>query len=188
MTGRGDFWSRRKAKVAAEEESLAREAAAPEPDERTDEDILADLDLPDPDSLEAGDDFSRFMAAAVPERLRRRALRRLWRSNPALANLDALVDYGEDFTDAGMVTGIVATTYQVGRGMTRHIEELARQAEAEAAEQDPVAEAAPGPIALTEAEPDCETQAEQEPEPETTEADPQPAAQPPRRMKFQFAV
>ena len=37
-----------------------------------------------------GDDFSGFMARNVPDHLRRRALRKLWVSNPVLANLDGL--------------------------------------------------------------------------------------------------
>ena len=65
------------------------------------------------------------MKEVVPERLRRRALKKLWLSNPLLANVDGLVDYGEDFTDAAVGAGFVETTYQVGKGMLKHIEELA---------------------------------------------------------------
>ena len=75
------------------------------------------------------------MAKAVPDRIRRRALRRLWLSNPALANLDGLLDYGEDFTDSATVVENIQTAYQVGKGMLKHVEELARQAEAEEAER-----------------------------------------------------
>ena len=67
------------------------------------------------------------MKEVVPERLRRRALKKLWLSNPLLANVDGLVDYGEDFTDAAVGAGFVETTYQVGKGMLKHIEELARK-------------------------------------------------------------
>jgi hypothetical protein len=56
-------------------------------------------------------------------------LRRLWLSNPALANVDGLVDYGQDFTDSATVVENLQTAYQVGRGMTAHIQEMARQAE-----------------------------------------------------------
>jgi hypothetical protein len=76
-----------------------------------------------------GDDFSVFMAKAVPDQLRRRALRTLWRSNPVLANVDMLVDYGEDFTDAALAVENIQTAYQVGKGMLKHVEEMARQAE-----------------------------------------------------------
>lgn len=130
---RTDFWSRRKAAVQEEEARITPPVVteAQAPDTRPDDEILADLGLPDPDSLGQGDDFKAFMQAAVPDHLRRRALRRLWVSNPVLANLDNLVDYAEDYTDAATVLPDMKTAYQVGKGMLRHIEELARQAEAE---------------------------------------------------------
>ncbi len=136
MSGEQTFWARRRAKVAAEEqaERAAQEAAALAQDhkafdDKTDDEILAELDLPDPDTLKMGDDFSAFMAKAVPDQIRRRALRTLWRSNPVLANVDMLVDYGEDFTDAATVVENMQTAYQVGKGMLKHVEEMARQAE-----------------------------------------------------------
>lgn len=78
-----------------------------------------ELGLPDPESLGPGSDFKQFMAPDVPKQLRSLALRRLWRSNPVLANLDGLVDYGEDFTDAALVVANMQTAYQVGRGYRR---------------------------------------------------------------------
>jgi hypothetical protein len=75
-----------------------------------------------------GDDFSAFMSKAVPERLRRRALRKLWHTNPVLANLDGLIDYGEDYTDAAVVVANMQTGYQVGKGMLYHIKALEEQA------------------------------------------------------------
>jgi len=119
-----DFWSRRKASVkAAEEAERAEEAAEAQAEERarleekSDSEILEELGLPDPDTLTEQDDFKTFLNAAVPERLRRRALRRLWSVNPMLANLDGLVDYGEDYTDAATVVSNLQTVYQVGKGM-----------------------------------------------------------------------
>ena len=95
-------------------------AAPPDLADKTDEEILEELGLPDPDTLGKGDDFSRFLQAAVPARLRNRALRRLWRSNPVLANLDGLNDYDGDFTDAAtVVKGGVKTAYKIGRGFLR---------------------------------------------------------------------
>lgn len=134
MTG-GDFWSRRRAAVAAEAEAevqaVEAEAHAEEQaklEELSDDELLEKLELPDPDTMKAGDDFAAFMKKAVPERLRRRALRRLWTSNPVLANVDMLVDYGEDFTDSALVVENLQTAYQVGKGMKAHVDELARQA------------------------------------------------------------
>ena len=136
MSGEQDFWARRKAKVqaetqieqaAVEQKVLVEQHAAME--KKTDAELLQKLELPDPDTLKMGDDFSVFMSKAVPDRIRRRALRTLWRSNPVLANVDMLVDYGEDFTDSAMVVENMQTAYQVGKGMLKHVQEMARQAE-----------------------------------------------------------
>lgn len=140
-----DFWSKRKAAVEAEAEAELNEAheAAVEASnaEKTDDELLEELGLPDPDDMKEGDDFSAFMNDMVPARLKTRALRKLWRLNPILANVDGLVDYGEDFTDAAMVFENMQTTYQVGKGMMAHVKEMARQAlEKEEASQNPVAE------------------------------------------------
>jgi hypothetical protein len=209
LTGAADFWSRRKAQVAAEEVAEAREAeteaaAARDAalDDKTDAEICEELGLPDPDTLEAGDDFRAFMARAVPERLRRRALRRLWLSNPALANLDGMIDYGEDFTDSACVIEGMQTAYQVGKGMLAHVQEMARQAEAEAQaeaqaeageddaqEHAETPEAEPAPLAMTEAASVPEvvpapTEAVETGDAEMDEAAPLP---PRRRMRFAFA-
>ena len=140
----GDFWSRRKAAVReaeaketgeAQAEAVAAGQAAIE--EKTDEEILEQLGLPDPDRMKEGDDFSAFLAAAVPQRLRRRALRRLWAVNPALANLDGLIEYGEDYTDTATVIENLQTTYQVGKGMLEHVMKLAEAEKQEEAGQSP---------------------------------------------------
>ena len=74
-------------------------------------------DLPDIESLDKDSDFSVFMHSKVPEALRRRALRRLWRVDPTFAFLDGMNDYDEDYTDAAMVVEGLKTAYQVGKGM-----------------------------------------------------------------------
>ncbi len=61
------------------------------------------------------------MRKGVPPELRKRALQRLWRSNPTLANLDGLVDYAEDYNRSGTATAVVRTAYQVGRGMLERV-------------------------------------------------------------------
>ena len=140
--GGTDFWSRRKAGVETEEKIALRDKEAEETAvlqaeqaEKTDEELLLELDLPNPDEMKMGDDFSAFMSKTVPDRLRRRALRCLWLANPALANLDGLIDYGEDFTDSATVIENMQTAYQVGKGMTEHVLEMARQAEDQAKEE-----------------------------------------------------
>lgn len=200
MNGALDFWSRRKARVEAEAraEALAAEAAEQslresELAEKSESEILADLNLPDPDSLGLGDDFTAFMSRAVPERIRRRALRRLWLSNPVLANLDGLLDYNDDYTDKACVVDNMKTTYQVGKGMLAHVEEMARQAE-RAADPEAVEMAQSGieEIAEDREPPAADTlmEAEHEPEADLPEvvASPEdvPFAPPRRRMSFRF--
>ncbi|MEX0306854.1 MAG: DUF3306 domain-containing protein [Ruegeria sp.] len=192
MSDASDFWSRRKAAVQAEtdaelaaDEANAIAAQQAELEEKTDAEILAELDLPDPDQLQEGDDVSGFMAKAVPDRLRRRALRRLWRLNPVLANVDGLVDYGEDYTDASCVIENIQTAYQVGKGMLAHIEVLA--AEAEAADnhteidEPEIAEQEEDSHVATETSQEPAQIAETQEEPEETEFPPTP-----RRMTFEF--
>ncbi len=72
--------------------------------------------LPDIDSLDKTSDFTVFLKEGVPEAIRRKALRRLWRLDPVLANLDGLNDYDEDFRAVGMVTEHLKTIYKVGKG------------------------------------------------------------------------
>ncbi|MDG1470335.1 MAG: DUF3306 domain-containing protein [Ascidiaceihabitans sp.] len=192
MSREVDFWARRKAGVQAEEQAALAAVEQQELreqhavlEEQTDAEILADLELPDPDTLKMGDDFSAFMAKAVPDRIRRRALRTLWRSNPVLANVDMLVDYGEDFTDAAMVVENMQTAYQVGKGMLKHVQEMARQAEERdnpPAEEEIEDEGAEEEVlvAETETEDPHETIAFVE-----EEDDEEPLVAPtPRRMKF----
>ncbi len=183
------------------EAAAAGELAEPEhhepPDDTlSDAELLEKYELPDPDAMKAGDDFSVFMKKAIPERLRRRALRNLWLSNPALANLDELVDYGEDFTDAATVIENMQTVYQVGRGAAWKFKEEQEHlaALAEEAGEEEVSE---------EAEPDTEEAAPEEEPPalaeaeesvveitDTEEESPEPveeiAAYRPRPMRFSF--
>ena len=77
---------------------------------------VAAEELPDIDSLDKTSDFSVFLKEGVPEAIRRKALRRLWRLDPVLANLDGLNDYDEDFSVLGMVAGQLKTIYKVGKG------------------------------------------------------------------------
>lgn len=208
------FWAKRRAAVAAEEAAEAEAMRAAERATieaelatRDEAELLAELNLPDPDTLGAGDDFKAFLTDAVPARLKTRALRRLWLSNPVLANVDGLVDYGGDFTDAALAVENLQTAYQVGKGMTAHVEELARQAEAEAqaqaqpqAQDDPSAEttdAAPeaAPEVAPGAQPDLSPEEVEAPEPAPKSAPPltqdRPIEEAPapivsRRMRFSF--
>lgn len=86
-------------------------------------------DLPPIESLTKDSDFSVFMRAGVPAELKRQALRKLWRSDPVFANLDGLLEYGEDFnlpfqTFKGKA---IATLYRVGQGMPDPVKEIAAE-------------------------------------------------------------
>lgn len=185
------FWTRRKAAVAAEEraEAAAREDAERQAHEqalaeRPDEELLAEAGMPEPESLTTPEEVQAFLKTALPQRLKTRALRRLWRLNPVLANLDGLVDYGEDYTDATRVVENMQTAYQVGKGMFDKF-----------ATPDPEPEEEP---ALAEAPEDDETpedtaEAEQEPDApysytfaDTDDAEPETAPANSRRMRFRF--
>ena len=179
MSRGSDFWSRRKARVEAEQAEEARRAEAVEVEaqqkqleEKTDAEILEEFGLPDPDNLEPGQDIAGFMNKAVPERLRRRAMRQLWRLNPVLANLDGLNDYDGDFTNAATDAPGVKTAYQVGKGLLRHVQALEEQERAKIAAQS--GEHVDTPQNLSEislAETDCKTSAENESIPEIMQED-----------------
>ena len=141
-------WSRRKRSVKAEEpptdETTPQPVVEDIPEPATDEEELAllqHLGLPKPESLGEGDDFAPFMNASVPEFLRRRALRVLWRSNPVLANLDGLNDYDDDFNSPELTQKVLATGYQVGRGFVQKLAKIVddeAEPEVEVPPEDPV--------------------------------------------------
>ncbi len=166
-------WARRKAEIREAEaaEAIATEQAVvsdqpAELDDRnrpaTEEEIAA---LPDPDKLEHGADFKPFLRPGVPQALRQRALRRIWRVNPAIGFLDGMNEYDLDYTDAATVVDNLKTAYQVGRGFvfpeeeetpaeTANADKPAAPSE-EAPAQDPAGEsgdAQPASAALTEPE------------------------------------
>lgn len=201
-----DFWSRRRAKVQDEEQALseaeqaevhAQAQAAQEA--RPDAEILEELDLPLPEDMTSPEQVRKLLASAAPARLRQRALRRLWRLNPLLANVDGLVDYGGDFTDAALVIENMQTAYQVGRGMLKAFE----QPEEEAADAGETAEDAvemTGGVDVAEVEmvgahesvgdpAQAEVATTGQSDPATAPSfDPEPehGAPAPRRMRFRF--
>lgn len=188
MSGTLSSWSRRRAAVAAEaaaevaatdEAAQAQEQAAFA--EMSDSEILEELGLPDPQTLVQGDDFKAFMAKSVPQHLRKRALRTLWRSNPMLACVDGLNDYDDDYLTQGLNQGVIKTAYQVGKGMLAHLEEVERAKDmALQAIEDIVAEEDEVIAEQSMSEPE-----EEEPmvEPEIEQ---EPPVYTPRRMQFQF--
>lgn len=137
MTGRADEflarWSRRKRssnapEVAADNMEATDPAGAAIPDDaeipedaEADQLLLEEMGLKNPDELMPGDDFGAYLKASLPAHLKRRAMRKLWVSNPILANLDGLNDYDGDFTGGGVAPGELRTAYQVGRGFIRDL-------------------------------------------------------------------
>lgn len=131
-------WSRRKAAARqVEQEDVERDQppaeGAPGSARETPAEAIEPASLPDIDSLTVGSDFKVFMRAGVPPELRRQALRKLWRLDPKLANLDGLLEYGEDYTQVGRAGTAAKTAYQVGKGFLEKLDE-AREVTAEDAE------------------------------------------------------
>lgn len=134
---------------------MARAAPAKRDAAPSDEPRFAVEDLPEIDSLHAESDFTAFLRDGVPEELRRTALRRLWRLDPVFSDLDGLLEYGEDYTDAATVVENLKTAYRVGRGFISDEEAAAEAAEtSEAGEAIPAGESAAGSSGEPPPEPD----------------------------------
>ncbi len=103
---------------------LGPETGSAAEDTRPDAEILAEAGFEAPESYDRPEELRAFLSAALPQRFKTRALRRLWRLDPVLANLDGLVDYDQDYTDAATVVKDMPTVYRVGRGMFDRIAEL----------------------------------------------------------------
>ena len=190
-------WSRRKAAVAAEavaeERAVEDSVIAEQHDalaEKTDVEILEELGLPDPDAMVQGDDFKAFLSKTVPAHLRKRALRKLWRSNPVLACVDGLNDYDDDYLTGSYGQGPISTTYQVGEGMLSHLLEMERQKEAllSQIEEDATSEVSEEHLDAEEQEGLRIAQIEVIPplEPEIEMQEAEPMMPTPRRMTFHF--
>lgn len=106
--------------------------ARPEPEHELTEEDFKHVDF---DALDYGSDYQQFMSKGVPEAIQRKALRKLWQSNPILANIDGLNDYDDDFTDTALAVDAIKTAYKVGRGYLsdEELEEMSKIGKAEAA-------------------------------------------------------
>ena len=160
-------WSDRKLRSEPDEADVAlptSDEAKPVEDEfegKSDEEILSILELPEPDTLKLGDTVEKFMDNRVPERIRARALRAFWKTNPLLANIDGLDEYCDDYTDAAMVVENLQTIYEVGKGYAKQ----ARAALENLAEDDVQDEAIAAIEAIDDQVPD---QISATPEPDTS--------------------
>ncbi|MCH8924532.1 MAG: DUF3306 domain-containing protein [Proteobacteria bacterium] len=130
--------------------------AGPPSEAAGDPEVVAQL--PDLDSLDDTTDFTVFLKEGVPDVIRRKALRKLWRVNPVLANLDGLNDYDEDYTVSEALVKGLKTVYEAGKGYLDEDETAAPEGEAAEAE---AAEAEAGEVpAATEASQDRERDSE----------------------------
>lgn len=98
----------------------ADDDAAEEQRELTPEEQEAVKNLPPIEALNKDSDFTPFLAKNVPDFLRRKALKVLWRSDPVLANLDGLNDYDGDYGMAAVIAEALE--------MTRDAERMAKAA------------------------------------------------------------
>ena len=122
---------------------------------------------------------------------RRRALRRLWRSNPTFAVLDGLNEYDDDYTKGFVPPGTLKTAYQAGRGfVSRTLEDAGESEEAATPEPDgaakPPEENAQEPEAEQLSEAPAEDKRPGEAEAGQDEAD-KPVSATRRRMAFRRA-
>jgi hypothetical protein len=132
-------WSRRKLAAREPEAKPVPEQPRETPEEEAERLAARNAELQanreaaeaiDLEKLDDTTDFSVFMKAGVPELLRRQAMKVLWRSNPVFANLDGLVDYGEDFGRPELIMKTFASGWQSGRGYLKDLIEDTAPADA----------------------------------------------------------
>ena len=201
-TGRLARWSRRKqaARDGAPEPEAVPEAAPlaaaePEPDPAELEANRAAAEAVDLATLGPGSDLEVFFRKGVPKLLRQQALRAVWRSDPVFANLDGLVDHGENFNDPALVMKTFTSAWKIGSGYLR--ETLAEAADPTGpVDTPPDAPDVPAPeIATAEADPlpiapetTPEATPDTAPEPDPVAPVTPPKAVPPRRASLRHRL
>ncbi len=123
----------------SDEPAADRTALPPTGGDPEDADLALPTELPDVEELGPEADYRPFLKRAVAPALRRLALRRLWQSNPVLANLDGLNDYDEDFASLHRAGAeAIADAVRAGRRYAR--DPLAARDASEAPAADPPAD------------------------------------------------
>ena len=98
--------------------------------------------LPLIESLDKDSDFTPFLADNIPEFIRNRALKILWRSDPLFGFQDGLDDYAENFRVIDkLIDAATQSSYKPGQGYDQP-EEADEQGEGETPEATGTAEAA----------------------------------------------
>ena len=156
-------WARKKAEAGKPPEPLPSPTIESEPTPEEQEleinealperELLEKYGLPDPETIELGTDITGFMRKEIPELLRRKALRGLWKSNPVLAVLDGLNDYDEDYTLASTAGQTVTTLYKVGEGLVDKAKKAADVLDDPSENQAISSVTAPDPVSTKEPEP-----------------------------------
>ncbi len=76
-------------------------------------------DLPDIETLTYDSDFTAFMRDGVPAAIRNAALKKLWGSDPVLANVDGLNDYDLDYSMTEFIQIATESAEDLLRGKKR---------------------------------------------------------------------
>ena len=85
--------------------------------ELTEEEAAAVRDLPPLETLTKESDFTPFLADNIPEFIRNRALKILWRSDPLFGFQDGLDDYAENFRVIDkLIDAATESSYRPGKG------------------------------------------------------------------------
>ena len=122
------------AALAENEVRSGEEADEEDPVEKANREAAEAIDL---ETLDETSDYTVFMKKGVPAALKRQAMSALWRSNPVLANVDGLVEYGEDYANPDLIMKTFKSAWQAGRGYVEHQERLAREAAAKETPKTP---------------------------------------------------
>lgn len=128
-----DRWARRKEAVAKETEAEKEAVSQDVTEDELEANRLA-AEAVDLDSLGPDSDLGVFLKKGVPELLKNQAMRTVWRSDPVFANLDELVDYGEDFGAKSLIMETFQSAWKVGEGYLKQAEETLEKVEEMVAE------------------------------------------------------
>lgn len=90
-------------------------------------------ELPSIDELTPESDYTVFLKKGVPAALTKAALRKLWTSDPVLANLDGLNDYDEVYNAVQPALTLAQTGYRPGKGYAEGTEDAVDEGEEPAA-------------------------------------------------------
>ena len=154
-------------------ELLSETATTPETSAQdSDKDLFVDIEereltaeeqaavdaLPPIETLKEESDFTPYLQVGIPDFIKRKALRMLWRSNPFFGFRDGMNDYDHDYNIIHKTIDALVGNYKVGRGhlseqeLQEMMPEQAKRAfdvedeEADPAAEDPdLADAAPAP-------------------------------------------